>query len=218
MEIRNSEERPCYSNWQVMKSPEIVEIDDNSKCCVGSTDEGIADVFVAVGKNDMDVLKWALNHAVLPGNRILLVHVSSPIAYIPTPVGMLSIGQLSRRQMQIYINEENTKRRNLLQKYISLCTDAKVLVDTMLVESDKVAKTIVDLIPVVNITNLVMGTRRPPSTSMFKTGVGKAAYVQKNAPRYCDISIVCLDKKKQRSAQQPEINFRKIVCFSGKFK
>ncbi|KAK1373854.1 U-box domain-containing protein 52-like [Heracleum sosnowskyi] len=217
MEIKNSEERPCYSNWQVMKSPEIVEIDDNSKCCVGSTDEGIADVFVAVGKNDMDVLKWALNHAVLPGNRILLVHVYSPIAYIPTPVGMLSIGQLSRRQMQIYINEENTKRRNLLQKYISLCTDAKVLVDTMLVESDTVAKTIVDLIPVVNITNLVMGTRRPPSTSMFKTGVGKAACVQKNAPRYCDISIVCLDKKKQRSAQQPEINFPKIVCFSGKF-
>ncbi|KAK1395090.1 hypothetical protein POM88_014146 [Heracleum sosnowskyi] len=103
-----------------MKSPEIVEIDDNSKCCVGSTDEGIVDVFFAVGKNDINVLKWALNHVVLPGNRILLVHVYSHIAYIPTLVGMLSIGQLSRQKMQIYINEENTKRRNLLQKYISL--------------------------------------------------------------------------------------------------
>ncbi|KAK1387383.1 hypothetical protein POM88_015561 [Heracleum sosnowskyi] len=84
MEIKNSEERPCYSNWKVMKSPEIVEIDDNSKCCVGSTYEGIVDVFFAVGKNDINVLKWALNHVVLPGNRILLVHVYSHIAYIPT--------------------------------------------------------------------------------------------------------------------------------------
>ncbi|XP_074339225.1 uncharacterized protein LOC141677273 [Apium graveolens] len=162
-------------------------------------------------------------------------------------VGMLSIGQLSRGQMQMYINEENTKWRNLLQKYISLCNDAKVLVDTMLMESDTVAKTILDLIAVVNITNLVMGSRRPPSTSthclfssIFKIGVGKAAYVQKNAPRYCDISIVYSDKKvnidgkkqltlmpvssppvssnqKGISAQQQEINFPECVCFSGKF-
>lgn len=89
MEIKNSEERPCYSNWQVMKSPKIVEIDDNSKCCIGSIDEGVADVYVVVGKNDMDVLKWALNHVVLPGNRILLVHVYSPIVYIPTPGNIL---------------------------------------------------------------------------------------------------------------------------------
>lgn len=97
--------------------------------------------------------------------------------------------------MQIYINEENNRRRNLLQKYINLCTDAKVreftfvdilsqylhkkiayvcfgfwlqvVVDTMLVESNAVAKAILDLIPVVNITNLVMGTNRPPSTRYY---------------------------------------------------
>lgn len=41
-------------------------------------------------------------------------------------VGRLSSSQLSNEQVQIYIKEENNKRRNLLQKYITLCTDARV--------------------------------------------------------------------------------------------
>lgn len=80
----NSEERQCCSNWQLM-SPEIVEIGEEKKSSIGSRDEGTADVYVAVGKNDLDVIRWVLNHGVLPGTRVFLVHVFSPIAYIPTP-------------------------------------------------------------------------------------------------------------------------------------
>ena len=43
-------------------------------------------------------------------------------------VGRLSRSQLSKEQLKFYINEENNRRRNLLQKYIRLCTDAKVCV------------------------------------------------------------------------------------------
>ena len=43
-------------------------------------------------------------------------------------VGRLSRSQLSKEQLKVYINEENNRRRNLLQKYIRLCTDAKVCV------------------------------------------------------------------------------------------
>lgn len=46
--------------------------------------------------------------------------------YIFATVGRLSSSQLSNEQVQIYIKEENNKRRNLLQKYINLCTDARV--------------------------------------------------------------------------------------------
>jgi hypothetical protein len=38
----------------------------------------------------------------------------------------------------------------------------QVTVDTMLLESDVTAKAILDLIPVLNITSLVIGTKRPP--------------------------------------------------------
>lgn len=72
-----------YRNWAAAPaSPEIVEIGEESKSIV---DGGASDVYVAVGKHDLHVLKWALDHAVSPGTRVFLVHVFPPIAYIPTP-------------------------------------------------------------------------------------------------------------------------------------
>lgn len=82
MEEDNSMAAGC--KWGDM-SPEIVEIGDDSKSVIGSIDEGIKDVFVAVGRNDLDVVKWALDHVVSHGARVILVHVFQPIAYIPTP-------------------------------------------------------------------------------------------------------------------------------------
>ena len=40
---------------------------------------------MAVGKNDMDVVKWALAHAVSTSSRIFFIHVSAPFTLIPTP-------------------------------------------------------------------------------------------------------------------------------------
>ena len=41
-------------------------------------------------------------------------------------VGKLSRSQLTQEQVRFYIDEEENRRRNLLQKYIRLCNDAKV--------------------------------------------------------------------------------------------
>ncbi|KAF7134590.1 hypothetical protein RHSIM_Rhsim08G0176600 [Rhododendron simsii] len=79
-------------------------------------------------------------------------------------VGRLSRSQLTQEQVRFYVNKENNWRRNILQKYIQLCTDTKVTVDTALLESNSTAKAILDLIPVLNITYLVMGTKRPPAS------------------------------------------------------
>lgn len=77
-----AEEGSNRRNWKVPSSPEIVEIVEESK----SMDEGFNDIYVAVGKNDLHIVKWALDHAVSPGkNRVFLVHVFPPITYIPTP-------------------------------------------------------------------------------------------------------------------------------------
>ncbi|KAG5536963.1 hypothetical protein RHGRI_024407 [Rhododendron griersonianum] len=161
----DEEHREYQSSWEVM-SPEIVEIGEDSKSVtISSRDCGMNDVYVAVGKNDLDVVKWALDHAISPGARVFLVHVFPPITYISTPVGRLSRSQLTQEQVRFYVNKENNRRRNVLQKYIQLCTDAEVSVDTMLLESNSTAKAILDLIPVLKITYLVMGTKRPPASS-----------------------------------------------------
>lgn len=221
-------------NWKVA-SPEIVEIVEESL----SMDGGFNDIYVAVGKNDLHVVKWALDHAVSPGkNRVFLVHVFPPMTYIPTPVGRLSKSQLSKEQVQVYVNEESKRRRNLLEKYIRLCNDAKVAVETMLVESNAAAKAILDLIHVVNITNLVIGTKQSPFTRLSGKRQGKGEYVQKHAPEICKVSLV-YDGKRTKGLQmhkakeiaqsniasnkRPEINrhternFFECICFPSKF-
>ncbi|KAA8542256.1 hypothetical protein F0562_023608 [Nyssa sinensis] len=154
-----------------------------------------------------------------------------------TPVGRLSRSQLSQEQARVYINEENNRQRNLLQKYIRLCIDAKVMVDTVLLESNATAKAILDLIPVLNITSLVMGTKRPPSSWRPRKGLGKGEFVKKKAPEFCEVTIVYDGKKVMdpqhstepdpsslaSSHQRPEItrqserNFFDCICFSGRF-
>ncbi|KAF5957454.1 hypothetical protein HYC85_004679 [Camellia sinensis] len=195
------------SSWRVM-SPEIVEIGEESQSMVSSSsnkDRDMNDVYVAVGRDDLGVVKWAIDHAVSPGARVFLVHVFPRITYIPTPVGKLSRSQLSEEQVRVYINEDNNRRRHLLQKYIRLCNDAKVTVDTMLLESNTTAKAILDLIPVLNITNLVIGTKRPSSSRrLMMKGMGKGEYVKKNAPEFCEVSIVYDGKKLEDDSQQQQ--------------
>ncbi|XP_073128740.1 U-box domain-containing protein 52-like [Henckelia pumila] len=215
-----------YRNWPA-PSPEIVEIGEESMSIVTSLDVGANDVYVAVGKNDLHLVKWALDHAVTsPGSRVFLVHVFAPLAYIPTPVGRLSRSQLSKDQVQVYIKEESNRRKHLLQKYINLCNESKIPVDTMLVESSASAKAILDLISVANITHLVVGTKQSPFTSwLARKGIGKGEYIQKKAPEFCEVTVVydgkkmethCKVHKSQTATRHSERNFFECVCFSAK--
>ncbi|KAJ9567889.1 hypothetical protein OSB04_003855 [Centaurea solstitialis] len=228
--------------WRRVMSPEIVEVEveDNGRTTKDDV-ESIADVFVAVGKNDLDVVKWAIDHLVSAGARLYLVHVFPPVTHIQTPVGKLSRSQLSKDQVQIYVNEENNKRRSLLQKYIRLCTDAKIGVETMLLESNNPTKAILDLIHVVNITKLVIGTKRAPSMRRLRKGSSKGEFIKKNAPDFCEVSVIYNGKQvtvdQQRHAVggivsdipttsqnglkvtpfQPERKFFECACFSRNF-
>ncbi|KAM3307773.1 U-box domain-containing protein 35 [Capsicum chacoense] len=207
-------------------SGEIKEVgEDIKRTTMSSKDAETGEVYVVVGKNDLHVLQWALDHAISPGFRICLVHIFPTIKYIPTPVGNLSRSQLSKEQVQVYINEESNRRKNLLEKYIRLCNDAKVPVDTMLVESNSPAKALLELIPVVKITSLVIGARLSRSTRRARKGQYKGEYVQENAPEFCEVKVVSevQQPKESFSRRQPEIprhpdrNFLECICFSRKF-
>lgn len=69
-------------NWRVsaVMSPEIVEISEETNG--GSLGK---DVYVAVGRDDISVLTWALENAVSPGSCVYLIHVFPPITHIPSP-------------------------------------------------------------------------------------------------------------------------------------
>ncbi|KAM0979475.1 hypothetical protein ACFX13_015610 [Malus domestica] len=184
---------------EIVVNLEIQEEDSMSTSVTESTSKDVVlnDVYVAVGKDDTDVLKWTLdNSASLCSTRVFLVHFFPPISHIPTPAGRLTTSQLNEDQVRLYVNEESNKRSNLLQKYVNLCNDAKVTVETMLIETNCTSKLILDLIPVLSITHLVIGIKRHSRKQLLS-----GEFVKINAPDFCEVSIVHEGKKVEVNQQ-----------------
>ncbi|GMJ14116.1 hypothetical protein HRI_005080800 [Hibiscus trionum] len=188
LEIKEGE--PLASIKEIEEISSVFSFDVNS---VGARNED--SVYVAVGKSQssMDALSWALSHFVdssATTTTVFLVHVFPEIHYIPSPLGKLPKSQVSAAQVETYMAQERGKRRQLLEKYLDICTASKAKVDTMLVESDMVAKAIIDLIPILNITKLVVGTRKVKS----RRGGGIAHQIFESAPKTCEVKVVCEGK------------------------
>ncbi|CAN6718048.1 unnamed protein product [Malus baccata var. baccata] len=173
---------------EIVENLEIQEEDSMSTSVTESTSKDVVlnDVYVAVGKDDTDALKWTLDNAASLGStRVFLVHFFPPINHIPTPAGRLTMSQLNEDQVRLYVNEESNKRSNLLQKYVNLCNDAKVTVETMLIETNCTSKLILDLIPALRITHLVIGIKRHSRKQLLS-----GEFVKINAPDFSEVSIV----------------------------
>ncbi|XVF26239.1 hypothetical protein REPUB_Repub13aG0281900 [Reevesia pubescens] len=146
----------------------------------------------------MDALCWTLTHFVNTSNTILyLIHVFPEIRHIPSPLGMLPKSQVSPAQVENYMAQERGKRTQLLQKFLDICSASKVKVDTMLIESDMVAKAILDLVPILNITKLVVGTSNSnPRKLTSRRGIGGIAnQILQGAPNSCEVKVVCEGKE-----------------------
>ncbi|KAL3820848.1 hypothetical protein ACJIZ3_006753 [Penstemon smallii] len=163
--------------------------------------EGAHVIYVVVRKNNeetsMDALIWALNNAVIPFSTVVfLIHVFPETKYIPTPLGKLPIGQVNPEQKENYMVQERGKRRDFLQKFINICCSNQVKVDTILIESDVEAKSILDLIPVLNIRKLVLGTTKSNARKIkSRKGNGVTDQILHNAPEFCDVKIICEGKE-----------------------
>ncbi|MBA0723916.1 hypothetical protein Golax_004457 [Gossypium laxum] len=177
---------------------------------VAARDDDEDNIYVAVGKSQssIDALSWTISHFINGSSTtVYLIHVFPEIHYIPSPLGKLPKSQVSASQVESYMAEERGKRRQLLQKYIDICSASKVKVDTMLVESDMVAKAILDLIPILNITKLVVGTSNSNFTTSRKVksrrGVRIAHQIFETAPNTCQVKVIC--EGKDATAQMLEL-------------
>ncbi|KAM0903039.1 hypothetical protein ACQ4PT_018855 [Festuca glaucescens] len=159
------------------------------------------DVYVAVGKggSSMAALTWALRQLAKPRSFVYLVHVFPTVPTIPTPLGMMPKSRATPEQVESYMNQERSKRREMLQKYLDHCRNFKVNVDVYLIESDQVVDAVVELIPVLTIKQLVLGVSKS-NLRRLKKGNTIAGQVQKNAPPYCEVKTVCEGKEVTASA------------------
>ncbi|XP_014518232.1 U-box domain-containing protein 35 [Vigna radiata var. radiata] len=157
-------------------------------------------VYVAVGKSPSSIqaLSWTLTNFTTPSTILYLIHVFPEINLLPNPlgVGVIPKEQVSPEHVESYMAQERGKRRELLNKFLQLCSASKVKVETILIESDLIAKAIIDLIPILQIRKLVIGASKSQIRKLrSKKGSGIADQILQNAPESCNVSIVCEGKE-----------------------
>lgn len=146
-------------------------------------------------RSSMDALVWTLAHVFNPSSTLVfLVHVFPEIKHIPCPLGMIPVSQVNPEQKYKYMASLTSKRRDFLNKFLTVCSASKIKADTVLIESDTEKHAITELIPILNITRLVLGTT-PKAGNLRKTRTKKgratiAEEIAKCAPEYCEVKII----------------------------
>ncbi|KAI3888693.1 hypothetical protein MKX03_012882 [Papaver bracteatum] len=117
---------------------------------VTSSLSGAQNIYVAVGgklNSSLDALRWTLRHHPLTMRTINLIHVFPEVIFITSPFGgRVPKDQVSPEELENYMSQQRHKRREFLQKFLDVCSIFKVNVETLLIESNSVAKAVADLI------------------------------------------------------------------------
>ncbi|KAG7532301.1 hypothetical protein ISN45_Aa08g000070 [Arabidopsis thaliana x Arabidopsis arenosa] len=157
-------------------------------------------VYVGVGKGDssMEALRWAIDNLMTSSSTLLfLIHVFPETRFIPYPLGRLTREKASQEQVESFMSQEREKRRTLLLKFLHACSASKVQVETILVESDSVAKAVQDLITILNIKKLVLGIDKSyarKATTMKGNSVPELI-MRSSAADVCEVKVICQGKE-----------------------
>lgn len=126
-------------------------------------------VYVGISDNfdsSMNTLQWTLDFAVLPSTIVYLFHIFPEVRFVPSPLGMLPRNQVNPKLVEKFKAEERAKRREFLNKFVHKCSAAQVNVEVLMIESDMVAKAILDLISLLQIRKLILGSTKARSFSL----------------------------------------------------
>ncbi|KAI3911296.1 hypothetical protein MKX01_004523 [Papaver californicum] len=157
-------------------------------------------IYVSIGKSKSSRvinLVMALKHLLheIPSSYsstfIYLIHVYPEILYIPTPLGVrCHKDSVNPLLFEDYKNEMIEKRKQFLDEFLSLCSICKVKGKTLFIESNNVATAVINLIPILNIKKLVIGTSKS-SYRKLKRPHGIADQILKaDLPDPCEIKII----------------------------
>ncbi|GLJ34874.1 hypothetical protein SUGI_0702120 [Cryptomeria japonica] len=156
-------------------------------------------IYVAVGKDlceSVNALKWAFQNL---DNRqaalVILLHIQRRIRHIPSAIGKIPVDQVNEDLVNVYMKDIEKDVNKCLDKYLEICTQAKVEAKPLVVEKNDVSKGIVEVVSELGITKLIMGTSSSSGgISRKMVAAGKADYVRRRVIKSCDVWIVCKDK------------------------
>ncbi|KAL0685051.1 hypothetical protein Bca4012_051899 [Brassica carinata] len=203
-----------------------IQFEGSNSGTVSMNGEDNVYVGVGKGDSSMEALRWALDNLITSTSTLLyLIHVFPETRSIPYPclymfssylvmkptvclnssvcmydlcvVGRLTREQASQEQLETFMSQEREKRRTLLNKFIHACSASKVKVETILVESDSVAKALQDLITILHIKKLVLGIDKSNARKANSTRGNSVPELitRSTAAELCEVKVICQGKE-----------------------
>ncbi|XVF22539.1 hypothetical protein REPUB_Repub12eG0180900 [Reevesia pubescens] len=149
---------------------------------------GAETIYVAVGKaveESKHTLLWTLQN--LRPTKVCILHVHQPTNFITTSGLSFTATMLQQKEVVRKILDR------IMNDYLVICGKKRVQAEKLHIETDDVAKGIVELILEHNIKKLVMGGAADKQFSEGMTDLKseKAQYVEQHAPPSCQICFIC---------------------------
>lgn len=156
-------------------------------------------------KKSKYVVKWALDKFVPEGKVCFkLLHVRPRIVGVPTPMGsFIPISQVREDVVAAFRKDVEWQTSENLLPYKMLCTNRKVQVEVLQLESDDIVNAIAQEVTKLNIIRLVIGAS---SRSIFSRGQSLSSRISGSTPSFCTIYAVSKGKLLSVRASDSEIN------------
>ncbi|KAI5674333.1 hypothetical protein M9H77_14697 [Catharanthus roseus] len=145
----------------------------------------------AGGRGSRRAVRWSAKKLMWKADRFLLLHIMPTVTVIPTPSGeSIPIEDVDAKVVQIYRDDMREKSQEIFIPFMRLLKRKKI--ETLVLEGDNPASTLVKYISELGISTLVLGScfskvtcfgRKPKSTEVPST-------VLKNAPHTCTVYVV----------------------------
>uniref|UniRef100_A0A0E0M4V5 RING-type E3 ubiquitin transferase n=1 Tax=Oryza punctata TaxID=4537 RepID=A0A0E0M4V5_ORYPU len=149
-----------------------------------------ARVHVAVGRSPektLGLLRWAFRRFACA--QVVLVHVHQPSPLIPTLLGKIPAAQATEELVLSHRKSEKDEMNKILLTYLTFCHRAQVQASLLVTENEQIHDGIITLVKDHGITKLVMGST-PDTCFKLKASYGKASFMARNAPSFCEIWFV----------------------------
>ncbi|EEC66449.1 hypothetical protein OsI_32495 [Oryza sativa Indica Group] len=149
-----------------------------------------ARVHVAVGRSPektLGLLRWAFRRFAC--TQVVLVHVHQPSPLIPTLLGKIPAAQATEELVLSHRKSEKDEMNKILLTYLTFCHRAQVQASLLVTENEQIHDGIITLVKDHGITKLVMGST-PDTCFKLKASYGKASFMARNAPSFCEIWFV----------------------------
>ncbi|GFY84398.1 U-box domain-containing protein kinase family protein [Actinidia rufa] len=164
-------------------------------------------VAIAINGNQKSkyVVRWALEKFV-PEGKIMykLLHVRPKITTVPTPMGnSIPISQVRDDVAAAYRKEVEWQATEKLLPYKKMCTQKKVQVEILQIESDDVVYAISREVAKSTINKLVIGAS---SRGMFSRGKNLSSKISECTPKFCTVYAVSKGKLSSLRPSDSETN------------